>query len=120
MSKRVNEAEDTSRPPKRARPEQNQPSKPAEEIWSSRQLQDLLAFRQDGLQELRHGVTSLKVFLDNGAFKDPEAEEEIVEEIKQGDDGEEIVVTKKQKMDPMSTVRKAISHEAYSMLKVVD
>jgi len=65
MSKRVNEAEDTSRPPKRARPEQVPPTKPAEEIWSSRQLQDLLAFRQDGLQELRHGIASLKAFLEN-------------------------------------------------------
>ena len=60
----------------------------------------------------------LKVFLDNGAFEDPEAEEEIVEE--EGDDGETVQVSKKQKMDPMSTVRKAISHKAYSMLQVVD
>lgn len=65
MSKREHESEDTSRPPKRARPDHAQPTKPAEEIWSSRQLQDLLAFRQDGVQELRHGIASLKAFLEN-------------------------------------------------------
>ncbi|KAJ9656625.1 hypothetical protein H2198_004859 [Neophaeococcomyces mojaviensis] len=66
-----------------------------------------------------HGM--LKVFLDNGAFEDPEAESEIVEEIVRGEDGEEEVkITKKQKTDPMSTVRKAISHKSYSMLKVID
>lgn len=63
----------------------------------------------------------LKVFLDNGAFEDPEAEEEIVEaEAKEGEDGDMVQVTKKQKTDPMSTVRKAISHKGYSMLKVAD
>lgn len=65
MSKREHGPEDTSRPPKRARPDHAQPAQPAEEIWSSRQLQDLLAFRQDGLQELRHGIASLKAFLEN-------------------------------------------------------
>lgn len=29
----------------------------------------------------------LKVFLDNGAFEDPEAEEEVTEEEVEGDDG---------------------------------
>ncbi|KAK5106063.1 hypothetical protein LTS08_000179 [Lithohypha guttulata] len=64
----------------------------------------------------------LKVFLDNGAFEDPEAEEEIVQEEVEEDGNDEatVQVKKKQKVDPMSTVRKAISHKAYSMLKVVD
>ncbi|KAK5093262.1 hypothetical protein LTR70_004978 [Exophiala xenobiotica] len=62
----------------------------------------------------------LKVFLDNGAFEDPEAGEEVTKEEVEGDDGQLVQVNKKQKMNPMSTVRKAISHKAYSMLKVVD
>lgn len=65
----------------------------------------------------------LKVFLDNGSFEDPEAEEEIVEEEEEVDDedGETAVqVKKKVKMDPMTTVRKAISYKSYSMLRVVD
>lgn len=61
----------------------------------------------------------LKVFLDSGAFGDEEAEEEIVDEI--GDDGEVIVEKrKKQKLDPLSLVRRAIGHPAYNMLQVVD
>lgn len=60
----------------------------------------------------------LKVFLDNGAFEDPEAEEEIVDE--DGEDEEVVQVKKKQKQNPLSVVRKAISHKAYSMLQVVD
>lgn len=64
----------------------------------------------------------LKVFLDNGSFEDPEAEEELVETVVAGDDDEEeiVQVKKKQKVDPMSTLRKAISHKSYSMLKVID
>lgn len=64
----------------------------------------------------------LKVFLDNGSFEDAEAQEEIVEELMVEGEGEEgvVQVTKNQKVDPMSTMRKAISHKAYSMLKVVD
>lgn len=62
----------------------------------------------------------MKMFLDNGNVGDPGDEEmEMVEE--EGEDGE--VVVKKQeksKQDPLATVRKAISHDAYRMLKVVD
>lgn len=58
----------------------------------------------------------MKMFLDNGQFEDPE--DEIVTEEQ---DGDEVVVEKKKaKQDPLATVRKAISHEAYRMLKVVD
>ncbi|ROW12588.1 hypothetical protein VMCG_00336 [Cytospora schulzeri] len=61
----------------------------------------------------------LKVFLDSGAFVDEDAEEEIVEEV--GDDGEVIVdKRKKQKLDPLNVVKRAIGHPAYNMLKVVD
>ncbi|KAH8783228.1 hypothetical protein F5883DRAFT_680296 [Diaporthe sp. PMI_573] len=61
----------------------------------------------------------LKVFLDNGSFDDEEAEEEIVEKV--GEDGEVIVEKqKRQKLDPISVVKKAIGHPAYNMLRVVD
>lgn len=63
----------------------------------------------------------LKVFLDNGSFEDEEGEEEIVE--KEADDGEVVVVDKvhkRQKLDPLAVVRKAINHKAYDMLRVVD
>lgn len=60
----------------------------------------------------------LKTFLDGGGFEDTE-EEEVVEETVVGEDGMTEVKVK-QKMDPMTIVRKAISHKAYSMLEVVD
>lgn len=61
----------------------------------------------------------LKVFLDSGSFDDEDAEEEIVEKI--GDNGEVIVEKKKrQKLDPISVVKRAIGHPAYNMLRVVD
>ncbi|KAK3312036.1 hypothetical protein B0H66DRAFT_578695 [Apodospora peruviana] len=57
----------------------------------------------------------LKVFLEKGVFEEDEDEEE-------GDDGVVEVGTraKRRKIDPLSTVRKAVSHKAYAMLKVVD
>ena len=62
----------------------------------------------------------LKMFLDNGTFEDPEEDEEEVDE-KEGDDGEVVIQKKeKKKKDPLDVVKKAISHEAYRMLKVVD
>lgn len=61
----------------------------------------------------------LKVFLEGGSFEDDDEEGEIVERI--GEDGEVVVdKVKKQKLDPMSLVQKAISHQAYDMLRVVD
>ncbi|KAK3671455.1 hypothetical protein LTR78_008733 [Recurvomyces mirabilis] len=63
----------------------------------------------------------LKMFLDNGQFKDAEDEEVIEDE--EGEDGDEVVVgktVKKARQDPLAMVRKAISHEAYRMLKVMD
>lgn len=66
----------------------------------------------------------LKMFLDNGSFEDPE-EEEAEEEVKVNDEAEDGMavvekVKEKKKQDPLAVVRKAISHEAYKMLKVVD
>ncbi|KAI3322395.1 hypothetical protein HD806DRAFT_123753 [Xylariaceae sp. AK1471] len=63
----------------------------------------------------------LKVFLDNGSFDEPEDEDDV----KTTEDGDAVVVdsqspAKKRKIDPMSTVKKAIGHKAYDPLKVVD
>lgn len=61
----------------------------------------------------------LKVLLDNGQFEDPEEEVGTTEEV--DSEGEEVVrVSKKQKMDPLTIVKKAISHDAYKMLQVID
>ncbi|KAH8736386.1 hypothetical protein BGZ61DRAFT_341508 [Ilyonectria robusta] len=65
----------------------------------------------------------LKVFLDNGAFEDPEEEEDSEDEIVISKDGDEVTQEKpkkKAKMDPMAIVKKAIGHKAYDMLQVVD
>ena len=64
----------------------------------------------------------MKMFLDNGSFEDPEAEAEEVVDEREGEDGEIVVEkkAKKGKQDPLAVVRKAISHAAYRMLKVVD
>lgn len=64
----------------------------------------------------------LKMFLDGGKFEDIEVEETV--ENADVEDGEEdfvdVRVTKKQKIDPLAVVKRAISHPAYAMLKVVD
>ncbi|KAB8343083.1 hypothetical protein FH972_022677 [Carpinus fangiana] len=64
----------------------------------------------------------LKVFLAGGNFA--EDEDEIVDEDKESAEGDDDTLVevqkKKRKMDPLQIVMKAISHEAYSMLKVVD
>lgn len=69
----------------------------------------------------------LKVFLDNGSFEEREEEQEEeskAEEIKEVGSGEnagkESSPTKRRKIDPLSTVKKAVGHKAYDMLKVVD
>jgi hypothetical protein len=71
----------------------------------------------------------LRVFLDNGSFEaaeENEAEEaEVIEAVKEDEDGNVVVdvkqeQAKRQKMDPLSTVKKAISHKAYDPLQVVD
>jgi hypothetical protein len=65
----------------------------------------------------------MKMFLDNGKFEDPgEEEEDEVEDIYETPEGE-VVVEKKQKkttMNPLNHVMKAIGHEAYRMLRIVD
>lgn len=66
MSKRAVEADDY-KPPKRQKPDQQprQPPKAPEEIHFARQLQTALAFRQDGIQELRNGIASFKALLES-------------------------------------------------------
>jgi hypothetical protein len=58
----------------------------------------------------------LKTFLDGGGFEDTE-EQEVVEE--EGEDGL-VEVKAKQTMDPLTVLKKAVSHKAYSMLEVLD
>ncbi|KAI7487800.1 hypothetical protein KC351_g2386 [Hortaea werneckii] len=58
----------------------------------------------------------MKMFLDHGQFEDPEDEVTEVE----NEDGEVVVAKVKARQDPIATVRKAIGHPAYRMLKVVD
>ncbi|EDU50002.1 repeatdomain containing protein [Pyrenophora tritici-repentis] len=59
----------------------------------------------------------LKVFLESGAFED----EEFVEEVEvEGDDGIMEVRKVQKKIDPITIVKKATDHKAYSMLEVVD
>ncbi|KAK0740373.1 hypothetical protein B0T18DRAFT_440079 [Schizothecium vesticola] len=62
----------------------------------------------------------LKVFLDDGLFEKEEAE--VVETVVEGEDGDELMelAVKKPKLDPLATVKKAISPKTYAMLKVVD
>lgn len=67
----------------------------------------------------------LKVFLENGSFQEEEEEEdEEVTTMEESGEDDEVLVTKpakkKAKIDPMRVLKKAISHNAYSMLKVVD
>jgi hypothetical protein len=61
----------------------------------------------------------LKMFLAEGSFEDPEGEEEeVVDEV--DEDGDVVVGKAKKKRDTLEVVRKAIGHEAYRMLRVVD
>jgi hypothetical protein len=69
----------------------------------------------------------LKMFLDGGKFEDFEEEEDVADEDvrkSQDEEGDEDMVdirlVKKQKIDPIAVVKRAISHPAYSMLKVID
>jgi len=65
----------------------------------------------------------LKVFLDGGGFEEPEEddeEEEVVVDKDEDGNATEKPTKKKAKMDPLKVVKKAISHKAYDMLKVVD
>ncbi|KAI1184346.1 hypothetical protein F5B17DRAFT_442714 [Nemania serpens] len=63
----------------------------------------------------------LKVFLDHGTFEDADAEEDV----KMTEEDDVVVVdsvapAQKRRLDPMSIVRKAISHKTYDPLIVMD
>ncbi|GFP57864.1 uncharacterized protein L728 [Trichoderma asperellum] len=69
----------------------------------------------------------LKVFMDNGMFGEGEMKEDEDEEGEgEGEDGEQEESTvkmskkKKKKINPLMTVKKAISHKGYTMLEVLD
>jgi hypothetical protein len=62
-----------------------------------------------------YGQGQMKLFLDGGEF-----EEEMEEDKIEGDAVKVMVTKEEKKTDPLATVRKAISHPAYRMLKVVD
>ena len=65
MLKRPRDQEDTQRSPKRAKSDQHHQPPAVEEIQFARQLQQLLTFRQDGVQQLRNGIASFKAFLES-------------------------------------------------------
>ena len=71
MSKRKQEQDDTSRPPKRPKPENHQPPV-VHEIEYARQLRDLLVFKQDDLQQLRNGIASFRAFLESVLYRKDE------------------------------------------------
>ncbi|KAL9477430.1 hypothetical protein ACSS6W_007271 [Trichoderma asperelloides] len=71
----------------------------------------------------------LKVFMDNGMFGEGEMKEDEDEQGEgegEGEDGEQEESTvkmskkKKKKINPLMTVKKAISHKGYTMLEVLD
>lgn len=72
MSKRSRTNDDTTRPPKRPKPDHT--NNPVEEIQFARQLQELLTFRQDGLQQLRSGLVSFKAFLESVCYHKDEGQ----------------------------------------------
>lgn len=74
MSKRLLDQEDFQRPPKRAKPDQHHQPPAIEEIQFARQLQQLLTFRQDGLQQLRNGLASFKAFLESVLYHKDETD----------------------------------------------
>ncbi|KAK4574816.1 hypothetical protein LTR86_001658 [Recurvomyces mirabilis] len=70
MSKRAREEQDTTRPPKRSKPDYQPPA--VEEIHYARQLQQFLVFRQDGVHQLRNGIASFKAFLETILYRKEE------------------------------------------------
>jgi len=67
-----------------------------------------------------YSQAQMKMFLDGGGFEDAEEEEVIAQEEMGGEDDEVLVKRAKKKEDPLAVTMKAIGHEAYRMLRVVD
>ncbi|KAH7078711.1 hypothetical protein BKA63DRAFT_531534 [Paraphoma chrysanthemicola] len=61
----------------------------------------------------------LKAFLETGALVE---EEEITEEVLEGEAEDDLTEVKKvkKKIEPITVVRKAVEHESYAMLKILD
>ncbi|KAF2482007.1 hypothetical protein BDY17DRAFT_252702 [Neohortaea acidophila] len=74
------------------------------------------AFEQNTALVSGYSQGQMKMFLDSGGFE--EVEEVIVET--EGENGEVVVKKQEKKQDPLDVVRRAISHDAYRMLKVMD
>ena len=65
----------------------------------------------------------MTTFLDNGGFVDEEVvakEEETAVEAGEGGKTDLVILTTKTKGDPLSVVKRAISHPSYRILRVVD
>lgn len=67
----------------------------------------------------------MKMFLESSSFEEPKKEDEeeeavMVENEVKGEGGETVLDKKRERENPLDAVRKAIGHEAYRMLKVVD
>ncbi|KAH8692458.1 hypothetical protein GQ44DRAFT_765347 [Phaeosphaeriaceae sp. PMI808] len=65
----------------------------------------------------------LRAFMESGALDEREEEDEDIVEISiedEGEDGMTEVKKVKKKMDAMTVVRKAVGHQSYSMLEVLD
>ena len=65
MSKRSRTDGHDHRPSKRPKHDAAAKPSPVEEIQFARQIKHLLAFQQDGIPQLRHGIASFKAFLDS-------------------------------------------------------
>ena len=64
MFKRHRDQDDQQRASKRAKPNHSAERPVVEEITLARDLHQLLAFSQDGIQQLRSGIASFKAFLE--------------------------------------------------------
>jgi hypothetical protein len=67
---------------------------------------------------------AMKAFLDGAGFGEEEEHVKVEEQVEEEETGDGILVDvvkeKKKRLDPLFMVKKSISHEAYSMLHVVD
>lgn len=70
MSKGSRGPERAHRPSKRPKHDPGSKPPPVEEIQFPRQLKQLLAFQQDGIPQLRHGIASFKSFLDTILYQE--------------------------------------------------
>lgn len=60
----------------------------------------------------------LKVFLEGGGFEEDKEEDKVI--VTKNEDGTVTETVEKGKTDPLKTVKKAVGHQAYDMLQVLD